>query len=89
MRKAQAEGKPFDLLICDVNLAGFRTGIDLWSEYRTLVPVFLTSSLGRDEIHRLLKKRGLVAPAFLQKPLELKECTYAVDAVLNSFGTAE
>lgn len=73
-------GKKYFLVVCDINLEGEESGIEVWNRYGELVQNFLFVSglsISRTELMYHLK---FGSPAFLKKPLDFNE----VKAVLAS-----
>lgn len=78
LQKFQAK-IPFDLVIADQALLGFRTGLDLWDhllEHRTVVPFILMSGTEREEFQNALAPfREHEIPIYLEKTMEIKKLT--------------
>jgi DNA-binding NtrC family response regulator len=77
-------GRPYDLIISDVFLAGKLTGIDLFKiyhEFKAYPPMVLTSSMG---VPRFLEAFGkyLLIPTFLPKPYYVEECREIIQRFL-------
>lgn len=79
IRSADEEGRPFDLVISDVFLSGYQTGIDLWQKQREVLnhKMILVSGL---QPSKLIKRvgPGSPIPVYLKKPLRISESVETV-----------
>lgn len=75
----------FDLVIADIYLSGFKTGIDLWEKYRFSDSLFLfTSSMGIKEFAQTIKKyENDYVPFFMKKPIKKNVAVETIKAMLS------
>lgn len=81
--KSKNEGWAFDLIVSDIYLSSTVTGIDLWNKFGTQDNFLLISSIDNYKIIEQAKSKGKVPPPYIQKPLDEKECSKIVKALIN------
>ncbi len=81
---ALRKNTPYDLVISDYYMTGFKTGFDLWRVCQTLkVPFLLVSAASLDKID-LWGADPKVDLHFMQKPLFIPECLKTVETLLDT-----
>lgn len=85
MNQKITQDQDFDLVIADIYLAGFKTGIDLWEKYRFSDSLFLfTSSMGIKEFATVIKKyENDYVPFFMKKPIRKSVAVETIKAMLS------
>lgn len=81
--KSKNEGWAFDLIVSDIYLSSSITGIDLWNRFGNQDNFLLISSIDNYKLIEQAKSKGKVAPPYIQKPLDEKECAKIVKALIN------
>ncbi len=85
MNQKITQDQDFDLVIADIYLSGFKTGIDLWERYRFSDSLFLfTSSMGIKEFATVIKKyENDYVPFFMKKPIRKSIALETIKAMLS------
>lgn len=85
MNQKISNDQDFDLVIADIFLSGFKTGIDLWEKYRFSDSLFLfTSSMGIKEFANTVKKyENDYVPFFMKKPIKKNIAVETIKAMLS------
>lgn len=79
--------RPYDLVICDIQLGPGQNGLELYRRFRTYCPVILLTGLPTAEIVAAVNREG--APELIQKPFKAADILNAVRRVLNRPGQSE
>jgi response regulator of citrate/malate metabolism len=84
LQKAEAAGKPYDLLVTDIFLSGARTGFDLWNLYRNKMrgKIILISSMEQQKMAKEISDPSS-APVYLKKPIVVHECIETIYEMLH------
>lgn len=86
IRNRFIKGKPYDLVISDIFLAGQKTGIELWLNLAEAAHQFLfVSVLAENRFEQLMRGMG-TQPLFLQKPLRASACKEALATMAQNRG---
>lgn len=73
----------FDIIIADVMLAGKKTGVDLWRDFKETGMLFLfTSSLTEKKFQQMVGENYGEYPFFLRKPLYVPDCIACINALI-------
>lgn len=74
IRNRFMRGKPYDLVISDIFLAGQKTGLELWFNFAEAATQFIFVSVLAENRFEQLMKGAKFQPIFLQKPLNPVAC---------------
>ncbi len=86
IRNRFLRGKPYDLVISDIFLAGQKTGLELWFNFSEAATQFIfVSVLAENRFDQLMKGAGQ-QPLFLQKPLSATKCKEILASIAPSRG---
>ena len=85
MNQKITQDQDFDLVIADIYLSGFKTGIDLWEKYLFSDSLFLfTSSMWIKEFANVIKKyENDYVPFFMKKPIKKAVAVETIKAMLS------
>lgn len=85
MNQKISADQDFDLVVADIYLSGFKTGIDLWEKYRFSDSLFLfTSSMGIKDFAVAIKKyENDYVPFFMKKPIRKPVAVETIKAMLS------
>lgn len=85
MKQKIAKNEEFDLVIADIYLSGFKTGIDLWEKFRFSESLFLfTSSIDVREFAAIIKKYDNdYVPFFMRKPIRTSVAVETIKAMIS------
>lgn len=81
--RSKAEGWNYDLIISDIYLSSSITGIDLWNRYGSNDNFLLISSIDNYKLIEQARQKGKVPPPYIQKPLDVSECTKMIASLIN------
>lgn len=78
------QGGELDLIITDINLNSLKNGVEIWSQYFSLVRnrMILTSSIEYEEFAEMIPN-GQLKPLYIKKPLNQVECTEIINRMLE------
>lgn len=82
IRQRFKRGRPYNLVISDVFLAGRKTGIDLWTRFGEAAGKFIFVSVLPKEKFEMLMADDMGYPIFLQKPLRPRLCKELVEELV-------
>lgn len=87
LAEPRAESQPaYNLIIADIYLAGYITGLELWQKCEAslpITPVLLMSGMGVQEFFAAIG-RNVISPPFLPKPFGLGEFKQATTSLLEN-----
>lgn len=82
INKALSSNRPYDLIICDIFLAGKETGLDLWKRHGLIYNnMVLVSSIEYDQLIKDLRHE-IYVPPYLKKPLDIQESVKTINKSL-------
>lgn len=86
IRNRFLKGKPYDLVIADIFLAGQKTGLELWFNFAEAATQFIFVSVLAENRFEQLMKSAKYTPIFLQKPLNPAACKEVLSSLKPSRG---
>jgi DNA-binding response OmpR family regulator len=82
---SEAKATPFDLVICDVNLVGDETGVDLYKQYglKSTVPFLFLTGCKEEVLQNLFKGLKVHPPILGKKNFKPETCIEEIKTLLK------